>query len=140
MQEEFNGFLKCHEMTWCSIVVFDGSWGPRLVPGFQHTLLKRVCSDNKSLAALSNLEEDWRALTRDSVGKDKEKRSNVIAFDRHVLTAYCGLVPYSIFCEHIVDAGAVRAAVLKDICGALFKLQREWNWSETGMRQTTGSR
>ena len=29
------------------------------------------------------------------------------AFGRHVLAAYSGLVRYSLFCEHIVDVGAV---------------------------------
>ena len=48
------------------------------------------------------------------VGKQRE-RSDVNAFDRHVLTACCCLVPFSTVCEHIVDAGAVCVEVFKDI-------------------------
>ena len=43
-----------------------------------------------------------------------------------------GLVPYPSICEPIVNAGAVNAELLKNICAALSQLQL--NWTELGKR------
>ena len=41
--------------------------------------------------------------------------SDINSFGRHLLTAYCGLVPYFLFCENIFDVGIVFVEVFKKI-------------------------
>ena len=66
----------------------------RLGPGFQHKILKRVCTENKSLAALSILAGSCGALGRLSAGKENDASATPLTVTWQQRTdAWSQLVP-----------------------------------------------
>ena len=81
MLKEFSGSLKCHEKHGPAVCVFSmAPKEPRWGPGLHHKILKSVCSDNMSLADVSNLDGGLR-IPEPPVGRQGQgERIDVNAF------------------------------------------------------------
>ena len=105
---------------------------PRLGPGFQNKILKRVSSNSTSLAVLPKWEHDCVAKNVFQTSmKTKQPHCLGPSCDSGALMPG----PHTSICEALVHVGAVSAEVFKEIRRALPQLQLVWRWSGSVHRE-----